>query len=146
RDLVLESVDEPPDDRAVAGEKLAQAILDDRRLLPLGADEERLLLRIRFLAGAMPETGAAPDAILEQAIREAAAGKLAVDEIGGGDVRTALLRGLPPAIRGALDREAPERLVLPSGRSVAISYAAGKPPAAAARLQELFGLRSTPRL
>ena len=48
--------------------------------------------------------------------------------------------------RHALDREAPSRLTLPSGRSVAIAYAADRPPAAAARIQEVFGLAATPRL
>jgi hypothetical protein len=43
------------------------------------------------------------------------------------------------------EREAPARLRLPSGRTVAIAYAADKPPAAAARIQEVFGLAATPR-
>src|SRR5207253_2781573 len=53
---------------------------------------------------------------------------------------------LSPVQRRALDREAPDTYLLPSGRSTPVSYEDGKPPAVAARIQEVFGLRSTPRL
>lgn len=45
-----------------------------------------------------------------------------------------------------LDREAPERLTVPSGRSVPLRYEVGKPPVLAARIQELFGWSETPRI
>jgi ATP-dependent helicase HrpB len=44
--------------------------------------------------------------------------------------------------RQALEREAPAHFALPTGRSVAIAYEADRPPAFAARIQEVFGLRS----
>lgn len=66
------------------------------------------------------------------------------------------LRGAPwlTAVRGlfrydqlqTLDREAPERLTIPSGRSVPLRYEPGKPPVLAARIQELFGWSETPRI
>jgi ATP-dependent helicase HrpB len=46
----------------------------------------------------------------------------------------------------ALDREAPERISVPSGRSVPLQYEAGKPPVLAVRIQEVFGLAETPRV
>ena len=48
--------------------------------------------------------------------------------------------------RSQLVREAPESYTLPSGRSVLLTYEAGKPPVLAARIQEFFGLRETPRI
>jgi ATP-dependent helicase HrpB len=48
--------------------------------------------------------------------------------------------------RSALEREAPAAYRLPSGRTTPVIYQAGKPPAVAARIQELFGLTATPRL
>ena len=58
-----------------------------------------------------------------------------------------VLRGLlTHAQRAALDHEAPAQYRVPSGRMTSVAYADGKPPAVAARIQELFGLTSTPRL
>jgi ATP-dependent helicase HrpB len=46
----------------------------------------------------------------------------------------------------AVDREAPDRLAVPSGSRVTIQYKAGKRPVMAVRIQELFGLAETPRI
>jgi ATP-dependent helicase HrpB len=48
--------------------------------------------------------------------------------------------------RQAVEREAPERLQVPSGSRLAIQYTVGRPPVLAVRIQEMFGLRETPRL
>jgi ATP-dependent helicase HrpB len=48
--------------------------------------------------------------------------------------------------RAALEREAPADFVLPAGRRVPIAYRAEAPPAVSARIQELFGVTTTPRL
>ena len=45
-----------------------------------------------------------------------------------------------------LEREAPERLEVPSGSRIKVEYEPGRPPVLAARIQELFGLAETPRL
>jgi ATP-dependent helicase HrpB len=46
----------------------------------------------------------------------------------------------------ALDREAPERMAVPSGSVLRLDYAPGRPPALAVRIQEVFGLARTPRV
>lgn len=48
--------------------------------------------------------------------------------------------------RQLLEREAPERITVPSGSQIKLDYEAGKPPVLAVRVQELFGLRETPRI
>jgi ATP-dependent helicase HrpB len=45
-----------------------------------------------------------------------------------------------------LDREAPERLTVPSGRCLPLCYEPGKPPVLAVRIQEVFGWSQTPRI
>jgi ATP-dependent helicase HrpB len=45
-----------------------------------------------------------------------------------------------------IELEAPERLRLPTGRMAPLQYEGGKPPILAARVQELFGWRETPRI
>ena len=53
---------------------------------------------------------------------------------------------LTHAQRQAVEREAPERLAVPSGSRIALRYEAGRPPVLAVRIQEVFGLRDTPRV
>ncbi len=48
--------------------------------------------------------------------------------------------------RQLLDREAPEKMAVPSGSQIKLDYESGKPPVLAVRVQELFGLRETPRV
>lgn len=51
-----------------------------------------------------------------------------------------------PEQQRALERIAPERIQLPSGRRAKVHYEPGKPPWVASRLQDFFGLRDTPRV
>jgi ATP-dependent helicase HrpB len=53
---------------------------------------------------------------------------------------------LPWDVRARLDREAPERLAIPSGRTAALDYRDDGGVAASVKLQELFGLAETPRI
>lgn len=48
--------------------------------------------------------------------------------------------------RKLLDHQAPESVQLPSGRVVWLAYQVGQPPVLAARIQEFFGWKETPRL
>src|SRR5437762_2204370 len=62
-------------------------------------------------------------------------------------MRLGALQGrLTHAQRQALEREAPERIPVPSGSRIAVKYEPGRPPVLAVRIQELFGLIDTPRL
>lgn len=53
---------------------------------------------------------------------------------------------LPWATKQAIDRDAPDSLTVPSGRSMRLDYAADGTVSVAVKLQELFGLAETPRL
>jgi len=58
-----------------------------------------------------------------------------------------LLEGLLPwAQRQQLDDDAPSHLTVPSGSRIAIDYTNPEQPVLAVRLQEMFGLRDTPRI
>jgi ATP-dependent helicase HrpB len=45
-----------------------------------------------------------------------------------------------------VDNEAPERLLVPSGNLIKLTYEVGKTPVLAVRIQELFGMNETPRI
>src|SRR5262249_43339920 len=57
------------------------------------------------------------------------------------------LRGkLTHAQQQAVEREAPERLQVPSGSRLALRYEVVRPPVLAVRIQEVVGLTDTPRV
>lgn len=60
------------------------------------------------------------------------------------DVASFLRALIPPDRRGSLDRIAPARYRLPSGREVDIDYADPGRPSIAARIQEMFGVSESP--
>jgi ATP-dependent helicase HrpB len=63
-----------------------------------------------------------------------------------GGFAQALLETLDLAQRRALEEIAPERIQLPSGRRAPVEYREGQPPAVASRLQDFFGMKTTPRV
>jgi len=147
-DLVLEERGSAAVDRAAAGALLAAAArLDPVAAIDPGDEPRQLLDRLRFLRGALPELALPdPDALLADAVVALCDGKRSFAELRRADVGAVLLGLLSGAQRHAVEREAPARLTLPSGRSVPIAYSADKAPVAAARIQEVFGLAATPRL
>ena len=97
----------------------------------LGEAGERLRRRLR-LAG-LP-------ADLNAAVLEACRGRTSLPAPDAPE------RWLDAGTRATLDRLAPERLVLPSGRTAALEYREDGSVFAAVKLQELFGLAETPRI
>jgi ATP-dependent helicase HrpB len=148
-DLVLEETDSRDVDPALAEARLAEAALaNPGQALAMGRGEERFLGRVAFLESAMPELGleADPESLLTGAVRALAEGKRSFAELRRADLGAALRSRLSARQLQALDRDAPERLRLPSGREARVVYERGKPPALAARIQDLFGLGATPRI
>ena len=93
-------------------------------------DDERVLRRAHFAGRPLD---------LATAVRAAAVGARSL-----ADIR--LAQSLDPELRRALDRDAPETLVVPSGRAVRLDYLEDGSVRADVKLQELFGLGETPRL
>ena len=92
-----------------------------------GADEH-LMRRLRF-AGFGADAGALAAA--------AAQGKRSLEDVQLAD-------GLPRQVRQDLERLAPERLAVPSGRMAPLQYQEDGSVVAEVKLQELFGLAETP--
>jgi ATP-dependent helicase HrpB len=66
------------------------------------------------------------------------------DHLARVDLRNALHARLSYAQHAILEREAPTHVVVPSGSRIAIDYLDGDVPTLSVRLQELFGMRTTP--
>jgi ATP-dependent helicase HrpB len=114
-----------------ADEATAARLLADRWLArgPQPRDMQ-LLRRIAFAGGEID---------VSEVVARAASGVRALADVS-------LRKALGPELLRALDRDAPESLRVPSGRSVALEYTDGGGVTAAVKLQELFGLAETPRI
>jgi ATP-dependent helicase HrpB len=125
------------------------AVADLSRALPL-ADPAvaSWLARVRFLARARPELGLPrfADAELAALLPVLATGRRSFDELRRAPLLPALAGALTWPQREALEREAPERLLVPSGSRIRLVYEEGRPPVLPVRIQELFGASDTPRL
>lgn len=149
-DLILEESPAPlpTDDRV--GATLAAAARGNwpRIFPPEDPAVPAFLARVQCLRAWLPE--------LELPLWDDAALAATVEQLAGGCRSFAELRAAPwlnhlrsqlsPSQLQALDREAPERLQVPSGSRLAIVYEFGKPPVLPVRIQEVFGWKETPRI
>jgi len=148
-DLVIAEVEvpAPPEEAARLLAEKAAARLE--RALPL--DDPAVvsfLTRLRWLAGERPELELPgfDDEALRDLLPALAAGKRSFGELRRSPLLEVLRGSLSSAQLQTLEREAPERLEVPSGSRVRLTYEPGKPPVLAVRIQEVFGLAETPRL
>ena len=131
-----------------ASERIAREGLDG---LPWTDAARRFLARCRFV-GACGRQADWPDFSETALLATAGEWLLPFGRWDGGAVFTGevLLQALTGRLGGRnrriLDEAAPESLTLPSGSKRRIDYETGAVPVVAARLQEFFGCRETPRL
>ena len=118
--------------------------------LPWNEAARALCQRVTALRGWLPELDL-PDcsaqALLDSAedwLAPHLIGLRSLDALGGEGLHRALRVRLDHAQYEALQREAPARLQVPSGRELALDYTDPAAPALAVKLQELFGLAQTP--
>ncbi|MFN6130883.1 MAG: ATP-dependent helicase HrpB [Planctomycetota bacterium] len=83
---------------------------------------------------------------LQETAWELCRGKRLLAEVRDGPWLDWLSGRLTPDQRRALEREAPERIQVPSGSWIRLEYAAGKPPILAVKIQEIFSWKATPRI
>jgi ATP-dependent helicase HrpB len=121
--------------------------LGEQSVAPDPAEAQRILL-VELRRDELPDTlaklvrragVAGVELDLDSILDQATAGRLSVDEVDP-------LPFVPRSARQQIDRLAPERLVVPTGRSVPLDYAEDGSVVAAVKLQELFGLAESPRI
>jgi ATP-dependent helicase HrpB len=154
-DLELESRVVESDAEAVAAALRAEARRDPRRALQPDPEVDDFLARLRCLAAWMPELGLPTFAADFEPTEDAADSTPLWDALCAGrrsfaDLRRAPLLDLLRAFAGrdavdAVERLAPARLPLALGQG-RLRYTPGEPPVLEARVQQLFGLRETPRV
>lgn len=137
----------PPD--VDAGPILAAAVAEhfDPAAL-VGDDARRYLARVRCLREWMPQLDLPDfgDDPWRDLLPEWCAGRSSVAELRSTSPIAAIQSRLTPQQLAAVERETPERVAVPSGSRITLEYEPGKAPVLAVRIQELFGLRETPRI
>jgi len=142
--------DAAPDPERVKA-AMAQAIREGGLgLLPWTRKAEQLRRRIAAMARLSGEWPDVSDEALLRDLDRWLGGELAgcrsLDDLARLPLHDALMNLLTWEQRTGLDRLLPTHLVMPSGSRVPVDYSDPEAPFVAVRLQEVFGLRETPRL
>lgn len=151
QELVLEARSVPASNDPEVARVLEEAASEDLdRALPRTEAFERLSRRMAFVGriapvveGAASGAGGDPRPMLLKAL---SVGRRSFAELREADAARALWQALSDEDRRRLDRLAPERIRVPSGREVELRYEPDGPPVLAVRLQEVFGWKETPRV
>jgi ATP-dependent helicase HrpB len=149
-DLVIEEADAPPPaDEETARILTAAAAAHPERVLPPDDSPAGLYrTRVRCLRDWMPELQlpSLDEDDLRELLTWLCPGRRSFAELRKADWLQAFQGRLTHTQRQAVEREAPERLAVPSGSHIALRYELGRPPVLAVRIQEVFGLTETPRI
>jgi ATP-dependent helicase HrpB len=146
-------IDEKPAN--TLGEARVSEVLIDAALknlasvLPPGeSDAGRYCTRVRCLRNWMPDLGLPEynDADLREVLSWLVPGCRSFADLRKRDWEQAFRGKLTHNQRQAVEREAPERIEVPSGSQIALTYEEGRSPVLAVRIQEIFGLADTPRI
>ena len=149
RDLVLRTRLAGTPSEEAAASLLAHAVLTGRFTLKHWTPAvDQWLYRLNSLARWCPELGVTPIAEAERLflLQQICLGSFSAKEIEGKQVWPVLKDWLAPGQEALLEAYAPERFLLPGGRSARIRYAADAPPVLSARIQDLYGLTQTPTI
>jgi ATP-dependent helicase HrpB len=149
-DLVIEETPAglPSGEQAAQVLAAAAAAHLDRVLPPPDSAAGIYLTRLRCLRQWLPELNLpdCDDAALRELLPWLCPGCRSFADVRNAGWVEALQGRLTHAQRVAVEREAPERLEVPSGSHIKLEYEVGRPPVLAVRIQELFGLTETPRV
>jgi ATP-dependent helicase HrpB len=109
-------------------------------------DDMSFILRARSLAAWMPqlELPAVDDESLQKLLPLVAYNCRSLAELKRGPWLMYVKNLFTHAQLQTIDREAPEKITVPSGSQIRLDYQPGKPPVLAVRIQEVFGLLETP--
>ena len=148
-DLVLDEAPASIRDSGAAARLLArEAAARPERSLP-GPDSPAggWLARLRWLAAAVPDLGlpTIEPADLVAVLPDVCHGLRSLDEVAAADWLPRLRGLVGPAAAAQVESLAPAQLELPSGRKHRLAYDSGS-PVLAVRIQDLFGVRDTPRI
>lgn len=146
--LVLSERDHPHNDPVETERVLLEAALrEPARALALDRPEiAELRARLTCLAEWRPELELPPadEESFAKLLPMLVGGRRSFRDLAAAPVLDTFLGSLTHPQRVALDHDAPERVTVPSGSRLKLTYEPGRPPVLAVRIQEVFGLAETP--
>jgi len=149
-DLVLEETQAalPSSEEVPAALAAAAAVRLDQALPNDNAAMMGFRVRVRCLASWMPELQlpALGDEQLRDLLPQLVVGRRSLAELREAPWLEAMKGLFTWQQLQAIEREAPERIEAPSGSRIAVQYEPDRPPVLAVRIQEVFGMRETPRI
>jgi len=149
RELAISTrrVEPPPVD--AAARLLAEEVLAGRLTLnDWDPSLEQWILRLNLLSQWCPELALPPigDEDRRHLVEQVCHGSFGAKDLKDKPVKAVVKSWLSAAQQQLLEQHAPERLTLANGRSARVAYEPGNPPHFALRIQQLYGVNSTPRI
>lgn len=146
--LILDETRRPAGPSAEASRLLAEAALSAGMAM---ADSETLAIlqvKLEVLRAAFPELDVPTlqEGQVRSLVLAACDGLTSMAELRAVPMEERLRGRLPPAVVGHLRGDTPDRIPLGAGRQVTVKYESGKPPWIESRLQDFFGMRSSPAI
>lgn len=149
-DLVLaETPCSLPDNDEPARVLFEAAVRNWEKVFPAdNPDIAGFVTRVRCLAQWMPDSGlpALDEPALHEVLRELCTRCRSFAQLKQAPWLNELKNRFEYSQLQLIDREAPDQLRVPSGSHVRLTYEEGRPPVLAVRIQEVFGLKETPRV
>jgi ATP-dependent helicase HrpB len=130
--------------RILSSVAIARQLSDFKDVDSLPAFRARVTLVARHFPG--EKFPSVEDRVLNKAVERLCAGKRSLEELAQESLIHELAATLTDRQRHLLDREAPERIKLKTGRSVKVHYESDRPPWIESRLQDFFGMSATPTI
>jgi ATP-dependent helicase HrpB len=147
RQITLEEMVRPASRLPEAAQILASAVLS-KDLSPIRDCENLSAVRARLslLARHFPEENlpGLEKSSVHQMVKRLCENKISMAELSSLSLVNEFMDTLSDRQRSLLAREAPERIRLNRGRMVKVHYELSKPPWIESRLQDFFGMQSTP--
>jgi ATP-dependent helicase HrpB len=149
RDLELHARMLQEADPQQAAEIIAEEVLAGRlELYKWDEQVERWIARVNCLAEYCPDYGFAliDDEARRMMVQEICLGAVCKRDLKDRSVWKAVKSWLSKAQLDLVDKQAPERIKLPSGFNAKVRYEAGQPPVISATIQKLYGLEEIPSI
>ena len=149
-DLILEESPTAITDREAAAEVLFDAAKGQlESVIPSDDDAfSNFLARVRCLKQWMPDLPlpAFDESTMLEVLHELCHGRRSFADLKSAPWLSTLQSKMDYALVQTIEREAPERITVPTGSRMRLTYEEGRPPVLAVRIQEIFGMKVTPRI
>ncbi|MCF7847218.1 MAG: ATP-dependent helicase HrpB [Kiritimatiellales bacterium] len=132
-----------------AAEIIADEVLAGRLELSKWDDQvEKWIARVNCLAAGCPDYGipAIDEEARQAMVQEICLGAVCRRDLKDRSVWKVVKSWLTPAQLEIVEKQAPERIKLPSGINARVRYEAGQPPVVSATIQKLYGLEKSPTI